>query len=73
MLPRNYWTSHEVDILKKLWNNADVTMQEIRKVFPKRTLGAIHHKAYRLELGPRPQTDTIDEEYLKKLYEVIEG
>jgi len=69
------WTEEEVEILKKLWNDSTILLEDIHRVLKSRTPGAIRAKAAELGFGPvnqrvKPQ---IDIEYLKKLQEVVLG
>ena len=72
---RKYWTEEEDDILRDLWNNENVTMEDMMKVLVGRTESAISNRTRRLGL-PSPtfrNKSTINYEYYRKLMEVVEG
>jgi len=63
------WSEEEIQLLKKLYPNPDVSMEDLRKIFKNRSTSAIVTQANRLGLR-RPVGGVIDYEYLKKLKEV---
>ncbi len=71
---RQSWTEEEEKVLKRLWTNPKVSMEDIVRVL-NRTEDSIWNKARRLGLKARGsyRKSDIDYEYLKKLLEVVEG
>lgn len=69
------WTEEEREILKKLWSNPEIMIDDMPKVLVSRSKQGIIHQAQRLGLIAISQRTKpkIDFEYLKKLMEVIEG
>lgn len=68
------WKEEEVECLRELWLNPNVSTNDIAKVLRGRTRSGIEHKAGRLNLGPkRVAPPQIDYEYLRKLQEVVDG
>lgn len=64
------WSKREVKILEKLYGN--VPNLEIAKVLKNRSVNAIQKKANSLGLH-FPVGGEIDNEYLKKLHEIVKG
>jgi intein-encoded DNA endonuclease-like protein len=50
---KNPWTEEEIEKLKSTWSNIWLSSGDIKKLFPKKTLRAIRHKASRLNLRRR--------------------
>ena len=72
----NYlWSKEEIELLKKLWNNPEVDLDDIAKTLKLRTKGALKVEARALGLPSRGELvkDRIDYEYLKSLGVVVEG
>lgn len=69
------WSQEEIDVLKKVFLHRDVLNEDLEKIFKDRTLSAIRNKASSIGLKKPDyrKEGRIDFEYLKKLYEVIEG
>ena len=75
MTQYRYWTEEEEETLKRLWINPKVSLEDIERVFVDRTQKAILAKVNQLKLPlyTTVRASKIDKEYLKQLYEVIEG
>lgn len=72
----NYlWSKEEDDLLKKLWDNPDIDLDDMAKALKLRSKGAIKVRAKAIGLPPHGEMvkDRIDFEYLKNLGVVIEG
>ena len=69
------WSKKEVKALENLWEDPDISNEDIQQVFKNRTWDAICKKASREGLPNRSQVmDAVDWEYYAKLTnEVIEG
>jgi len=68
------YAEEEDEIIKQLWPNPDVTIDDILKVLKTRSKQGIEHRARRLGFGPKTRrAPQIDYEYLRKLQEVVEG
>jgi len=71
------WSEEESELLTKLWNESELTVDEIAKAFKNRTTHSIRGKAQTLGLGSAFHrsiyTPKIDYEYLRKLGVVVEG
>lgn len=72
---RKFWTEEEDKILIELWDNENITIDDMKKVLIGRTESAITNRAARLKLPPPAyrRKSIIDYRYYKKLMEVIEG
>jgi len=66
------WSKREIEVLEKLYPNSDITKNDILKVFPTRSWGAIMKKASEHGFKRGSMGGKIDEEYFKKLKEVVE-
>jgi len=67
------WSEQEIKILKELWNNPNISLNDILKVLTGRTYEAIKWKARNLKLGSKKHHIKIDFEYLRKLGIVVSG
>ena len=63
------WSDREVEILRELYPNPEVSQEDLEKVF-NRSGNAILHKAKSLKLR-KIYKENIDEEYLEQLRRVI--
>jgi len=66
------WSEREIEVLEELYTNPNVTRDDMLKVLPDRTWKAIRIKANDIGLKRDSISGKIDEEYLKKLKEVVE-
>lgn len=63
------WTDEEISLLKQLWNNMNVSMDDMASVLKSRSIPTIKQKASTLGLPPfgSRQKPDIDYEFLKKI------
>jgi len=66
------WSKKELEALQKLWPNPKIPLEEIYKVFPDRSRGAVAEKAHELGIALKRE-GKINEDLLKKLLSVEEG
>ena len=69
------WSKEEETILKEMWENPAITLEEMTKVLKTRNLETIRKKARALHLplvSERVKPE-IDLEYYRKLMEVVKG
>jgi hypothetical protein len=68
-----FWSEHEVEVLKEMYQNPKVSWDDLQKLFPARTKDGIKNKAVTLGLKRPPEKQSIvDEDYLKHLRKVIQ-
>lgn len=72
-MPR--WIEEEIKTLNEMWENLDIGLDDMIKVLKTRTPDAIRRKAAELKLPPISEREKpkIDQEYYRKLMEVVEG
>lgn len=69
------WTEKELQLLRELWDDPNITPRDMTKVLKSRSADAIKMKAKHLGLPPHStrRKPEIDLEYYKQLMEVKEG
>jgi len=69
-----YWIKEEENILRELWNNKAVSLQEIARIMM-RTTAAVKAKARSMDLGSREILEATwrVEEIKRRMQEVVEA
>jgi len=67
------WNEEEIKLLKQLYDDPNLTITEVSRVFKNRSRGSIEAKAKYLGLLKATPKAEIDYEYLRKLGVVVEG